>query len=489
MAAADGFIGRSRELSRLNELYEMPRSNTCAVFGRRIIGKTTLLHRFCEGKPSLFVTAPGISPELTWNALSRKLSRSLGREVRIDDTYDLIDAFCSLDNDRKTAIVLDEFPLLAEVDPSAPPVLKEFIDHEMKEHDLMLILCGSSMRAMGEHLNDGDAPLFRRFPVQIRLDPLTYPESRGFHPGLTEEDMIRMYSVCSGIPAYHEYMSGMSVRNGISSGFMEEPALLRTEAENVMSMELKPKDAYGSILAAMRDGEAKVTSMMNVTGYSRQTCLNAMENLVTLGTVRKEICYGKTNKQKFVLTDGFIDFNYEVIAGTEPYNRFTRDEDTFDTFQDRIASFFDHRFEEVCRQYVSGTEKCRWIGKWWGSVPRLEDGAIVRDESGKAVTDDTDIDIVAEAMNGVNVDLILCECKFTRRKTGMRELEELVNRGMSVRKGHQNKRYILFSRSGFTDDLIEYLEDHPGLRAKLVGMDDIRKWAESASDNRIRYQT
>lgn len=72
---------------------------------------------------------------------------------------------------------------------------------------------------------------------------------------------------------------------------------------------------------------------------------------------------------------------------------------------------------------------------------------------GKAITEEVDVDNVAEIRNGADIDLLLCECKFTRRKTGIMELEEL------VRKGLENTRYMLFSRSGFTDELIDYAED------------------------------
>ena len=44
------FIGRENELKELNELYEQNRFQLFVLYGRRRVGKTTLLNEFCKGK-------------------------------------------------------------------------------------------------------------------------------------------------------------------------------------------------------------------------------------------------------------------------------------------------------------------------------------------------------------------------------------------------------------------------------------------------------
>lgn len=191
----------------------------------------------------------------------------------------------------------------------------------------------------------------------------------------------------------------------------------------------------------------------------------------------------------FVVTDGFLDFHYDVAMRFEPCGRFSRGEDVHRALGNRTAAFFGRRFMEVCRQYVLGTERCRWIGRWWGPSPVISEGRVVRGEDGRPVTEDTDIDIVAEVENGCNVDLVLCECAFTDRPLGLREYEGLVNRGLSARSRYENKRYLLFSRSGFTDELVEFAEDNPGMRIGLVTMDDIRRWSEGSGRSNVLEKT
>lgn len=476
-----GFIGRSEELAELERLYTKAGSETLAIYGRRRVGKTALIRHFCLEKHTLFMTAPGRTREMTSEVLSRDASEFSGRDIRINDGFDLVGFLRSIEHPEKTVVVIDEFPLLAERMDEVPPLLQRFIDHDLPGLNMMLIVCGSSMKAMGRHLNDGDAPLFGRFIQQMRVLPLTYPETRAFHPGLDEADLVRMYCVNSGIPAYHRYMSGRGVEDGIASGFLGRMSLLRDEADNVSMLELKPKDTYGTVLASMRGGVADLESLSNVTGLSKAACLAITENLVLLGVVRKEICYGMKKRQRFVMNDGFLDFYHSVVVRHGPYDRFPNGDVAFESISEKVSSFYGHRFEEVCRQYVIGTERCRWIGSWWGSVPIIENGRNVTAENGRVLTEDADMDIVAEVMNGGGTDLLLCECRFTHRMAGIRELEELVHRGESVRKGKQNKRYMIFSRSGFTQELREYVEDHSEMRITLVGMDEIGRWADGTT--------
>ena len=51
------FIGRQKELSDLNELYAQESFQLFVLYGRRRVGKTTLLNEFCKGKDTIFYSA------------------------------------------------------------------------------------------------------------------------------------------------------------------------------------------------------------------------------------------------------------------------------------------------------------------------------------------------------------------------------------------------------------------------------------------------
>ncbi|MBP5363255.1 MAG: ATP-binding protein [Ruminococcus sp.] len=50
-------IGRERELAELNRLYAEERFQLFVMYGRRRVGKTTLLKEIFKDKPSVFYSA------------------------------------------------------------------------------------------------------------------------------------------------------------------------------------------------------------------------------------------------------------------------------------------------------------------------------------------------------------------------------------------------------------------------------------------------
>ena len=51
------FIGREKELADLNELYSQDKFHHFVLYGRRHVGKTTLLNEFCKDKATIFYSA------------------------------------------------------------------------------------------------------------------------------------------------------------------------------------------------------------------------------------------------------------------------------------------------------------------------------------------------------------------------------------------------------------------------------------------------
>jgi uncharacterized protein len=61
------FVNREEELSTLEDWWRTPRGSIALVWGRRRVGKSTLLARFAEDKPTVFYVASGkpLTAELT----------------------------------------------------------------------------------------------------------------------------------------------------------------------------------------------------------------------------------------------------------------------------------------------------------------------------------------------------------------------------------------------------------------------------------------
>jgi AAA+ ATPase superfamily predicted ATPase len=92
------------------------------LYGRRRLGKTTLLRRFADGLEGVYHMADRSTERDAIRMLARSMAESL-REPTLEtaefhDWYALFAAFDRLRSDRKMYLILDEFQYLCEIQPA-----------------------------------------------------------------------------------------------------------------------------------------------------------------------------------------------------------------------------------------------------------------------------------------------------------------------------------------------------------------------------------
>jgi len=113
-------------------------------------------------------------------------------------------------------------------------------------------------------------------------------------------------------------------------------------------------------------------------------------------------------------------------------------------------------FEEVCKQYLIRNSLGSLpfpffkIGRWWGTNPETKTQA--------------EIDIVAIGENKT----FFGECKWTKEPIGREVLEKLKTKAV-ILKQFPNQYFVLFSKSGFTDQLIGMTKNDD--RVELINYD------------------
>ena len=67
------FVGREKELSALNRLYNSEKFEFAVIYGRRRVGKTETLRKFCEGKECIFYACTESPDEQQLKAFSERV--------------------------------------------------------------------------------------------------------------------------------------------------------------------------------------------------------------------------------------------------------------------------------------------------------------------------------------------------------------------------------------------------------------------------------
>ena len=123
-----------------------------------------------------------------------------------------------------------------------------------------------------------------------------------------------------------------------------------------------------------------------------------------------------------------------------------------------MSDYMGRIFENICQQYLYHPQVYATlpflpgnIGRWWGTDP-------VKKRQEK-------IDIMAIQ----DTHALLAECKWRNAPVNQEILEQLVDKG---RLFHYDKiSYFLFSKTGFTEDVLKYNETDSSLY--LVSFEDI----------------
>lgn len=157
------FVGRESELIKLEKMYSTNEFQFAVIYGRRRVGKTTLIREFLKNKESLlYVSLEGTQKE---NLIG------LSRVVSKNDSI-VYDSFESLFN------AIDEYPYLAESYPPISSIIQKHIDLCWKDKNMFLILCGSSMSFMENQVLGYKSPLYGRRSAQFKITPFTFLERK-----------------------------------------------------------------------------------------------------------------------------------------------------------------------------------------------------------------------------------------------------------------------------------------------------------------------
>jgi len=175
------FVNRVSEIELLEKRFHSGKAEFFVLYGRRRVGKTELLARFCEGKRSIFFVSD-LGSEISLRiALSAAVNTALYGPNQMNAVYstweDLLHALAQAAQTDRLVVVLDEFPYLVTAHPPLATILQRVWDQTLKNSQIMLILCGSYIGMMEETVLGYQAPLYGRRTAQYLLEPLQFKDA------------------------------------------------------------------------------------------------------------------------------------------------------------------------------------------------------------------------------------------------------------------------------------------------------------------------
>ncbi len=460
------FYCRNNELNKLNKRYEAGKFECVIIYGRRRVGKTSLISEFCKDKPTVFFSALNASSQENLAALSRALFEFKHPEAADAPVYESYDGvfreITALSEKERLIFVIDEYPYLAKAEKSVSSRLQHIIDHFWQKGKLFLILCGSSMSFMEHQVLGYESPLYGRRTAQLKIMPLSYRDIKEFNPALSPVRQSLIYGITGGIPLY---INKLNVKDDIDEAlienFFDPSSYLFEEPQNLLKQELREPAIYNSVISAIANGSSRQNEIAAKIGIEAAACAKYLKSLTELGILKKEmpITENKSKKVIYVICDNFFRFWYRFVPKNMAAAASGRIKRIYEPAVKRyLPEYMGLVFEQMCRSYLMNYAEnipiaLTDIGQWWGTDSR----------SRKEVQ----IDIVGTSAE--KGEFIIGSCKYRNEKTGLEELELLKSYAAVFGKGSKYYYYI-FSKSGFTEGLYEAAEKE-GVR--LVSLEDI----------------
>ena len=462
------FIGRRAELAMLEEAYREPGFRMTVIYGRRRIGKSTLIAEFLKNKRGSYYAAT----ETMFPANLRKWSEQLIRDLAPESEgahFEDADAFfrfmAGLCAGERTVIALDELPYIAEADPSFLSVFQRAIDTVLSSSNIFLILCGSAVSFMEKEVLSEKSPLFGRRSSQLFLKPFDYRDAARFVPSYAPEEKAVVYGVTGGVAKYLSLFDpSLSLDENLIRNFFRPSGYLYEEASNLLSQEFRNVGSYQAVIEACAEGANKASELADKAHVSSAALSYLLQNLITVGIVEKAVpLTDESNKKKcrYELSDTMYLFWYKFIPDARAAIELGRGEAYFlRNVKPRLHEYMGPVFERICRQYtlckgLDGELSCfvSQTGAWWGTDrTRLP----------------TDIDVVG--LDPGTHRAVLGECKFKNEPLGKEAYDALMARQGLIDRRYTETQFLFFSLSGFTAWIREKAQSEP---LKLVPIEEL----------------
>lgn len=463
------FIDREDELATLENEYRRKGSALVILYGRRRVGKTTLISEFIKDKNALFFLASEESETQNQLAFKERAAEFIHSELLANADVKnwelLFKAIMETPFEKKPIIVIDEFQYIGKSNPAFPSIFQRIWEEILKDKDVMVILCGSLISMMESQTLAYDSPLYGRRTAQIRLTQIPFRYYPAFFPDKSRREQIELYAVTGGVPKYIEIFSeSPDIYTAIGYNILNRSSYLYDEPNFLLQQEVTEVGSYFSVIRAIATGRSKLSAIASVLEVKQTNLSKYLKTLIDLDILEREVPVTVDNPEKskmglYKIKDNYLRFWFAFVYPNRSYIESGHREIVLNKIRNSfISGQVAYVYEDVCREQMwTLSAEGVWpfqfskIGRWWDAH--------------------NEIDVVALDPEGGN--LILGECKFWRDPVGVNVLRALEEKASNVvwKKNNRQVWYILFSASGFTDDLKKLAET----REDLILWDDSQR--------------
>jgi len=434
------FVNRNNELQTLEEEYKNNSFRFTVLYGRRRVGKTTLLKKFIDKKPAIYFLVTLESEKIILKRFQSIVADFFEddflRDIELNDIKQLFTYIAAKKPQKKFIIIIDEFQYLTKINKATPSQFQYIVDEILHNTNIHLILCGSIISMMYEQTLSYNSPLYGRRTSAIKLEALKFEYLHQFFKNKTQNELIELYAVLYGVPKYLEMFDDTdNIFNAIEKNILSNNSYLYDEPRYILQNEVNEPITYFTILETIASGEHKLGHIASKLGKNVQNITSFISKLIELDIIYKDVPITEKNPQKskkglYFIKDNFFRFWFLYVLSNKSQLEIGNSVYVLKKIKENFNGYVAKTYEDLAIEYTLKNYNLLKCGRWWNK------------------SDEIDLVGVAEEY------MLVGECKYSNKKVGIDILLALKEKVKKIELTLPVEKYLLFSKSGFTQDLV-----------------------------------
>lgn len=415
------FVDRIDETSRLREALSREKTSLVVVYGRRRLGKSTLIKRVLSDNDVYFL-ADRSEGQHQRELLAKVIAQTLPDFDKL--TYPDWESLFRTINYRVTSrltLCLDELPYLVEQSPELPSVLQKLLDEKSLKYNI--VVCGSSQNMMYGLFLDSTAPLYGRADVIMKLSPIRLPFIQDAL-GVDAKGAIEEYAVWGGVPRYWELREhNASLDDALWHNILSVNGTLYEEPVKLFQDDVKDVVKTSTIMSYIGNGANRLSEIASRCNEPATNLSRPLKKLIDLGFLERDVPFGtdekSSKKSLYKISDPFMAFYYQFVVPNRSFIELGRRLPIEQALDTHLSEYVSMQWERLCRDTVTGNlingilySKAK---RWWGTVLNEENKP-----------EQVEFDVMAESLD--KKFLLVGECKWTTQENGKLLTAELLRK-------------------------------------------------------------
>ena len=401
------FLDRTKDIERLRKALERERRQFIVLYGRRRVGKSTLLKEVLDtdGRDIYFLADQTAESNQRQRFAQIAATKINGFDLANYPSWEALLISLNERTDERFTLCIDEFPYLVKSCPSLPSVIQRLLESANLRYDL--VICGSAQQLMHGYVMKRDEPLYGRADEIIRLAPIP-PAYLCKALNCNADEAIQEYAVWGGIPRYWELRKDyLDMKSAIDNLLLDPHGILYEEPYRLLHDEMRDTVQASTLLSIIGNGANKMSEIAARAEKAATEISAQLNKLSDLGFIIRQLPYGEDEKKSrkgiYVVSDHLFRFHYRFVSPYISFIELGKQDVIHSVIESQFSQYVGQFWEELCRDFVCGNMIDNILytkgSRWWGM---LTDGTMA------------ELDVVAESLDRKH--LLIGECKWTRKE-------------------------------------------------------------------------